>query len=281
MRVVILCGGNGTRLSEETEYKPKPLVDIGGKPLLWHLMKSFTHFGHKDFVLCLGYKGELIKHYFLNYDAMNNDCTVRLGSTRSVQYHAKHLGEDFCVTLADTGDETLTGCRIKRVECYVSDGPFIVTYGDGVSDVDVPALIAFHRSHGKLATMTVVRPYSRYGIVEATPDGMVQSFSEKPQVDGRVNGGWFVFEPEALAYLDDTPECALEGEPLKHLARDGQLMAYEHNGFFFAMDTYREYLQLNAMWESGKAPWAVWMAKEVQERVKKQHLYQTAVPTSA
>ncbi len=259
MKVVILCGGQGTRLREESEFRPKPLVDVGGRPILWHIMKSFAHHGLRDFVLCLGYKGQMIKEYFLNYEAMNNDCTIQLGSRNALTYHGAHAEQDFSVTLADTGADALTGARIMRAKHYLpADEPFMVTYGDGVSDVDIGKLLAFHRSHGKLATVTTVRPPSRFGILEVGKDARVSSFAEKPQMDGWASAGFFVFEPGVLDYLENRDDCALEGEPLRRLAQDGQLMAYRHDGFFFAMDTYREYLHLNDLWKSGEAPWAVW-----------------------
>lgn len=259
MKVVILCGGQGTRLREETEYRPKPLVDVGGKPILWHIMKSYAHHGHQDFVLCLGYRGQMIKEYFLNYDAMNNDFTICLGNQNKITSHGAHLEKDFCVTLADTGLESMTGSRVKQVERYL-DGHqrFMVTYGDGVSDVDISKLLAFHERHGKLATITTVRPFSRFGVLEISGSGQVQSFAEKPQMDGWASAGFFVFEKEALGYLSADPDCILERAPLERLAADGQLMAYQHEGFFYAMDTYREYLFLNDLWTKNQAPWAPW-----------------------
>jgi glucose-1-phosphate cytidylyltransferase len=257
MKVVILCGGQGTRLREETEYRPKPLVDVGGRPILWHIMKMYAHYGHQEFVLCLGYRGQMIKEYFLNYEAMNNDFTMCLGKQHRIDYHGSHLEQNFCVTLAETGADSMTGSRVKQVEKYV-DGTVMVTYGDGVSDVDIGKLLAFHKSHGKLATITTMRPFSRFGILELSGDGRVEAFKEKPQVDGWASAGFFVFEKEVFDYLSADPGCVLEREPLEKLAREGQLMAYRHEGFFFAMDTYREYLFLNESWNKGEAPWAVW-----------------------
>jgi glucose-1-phosphate cytidylyltransferase len=262
MKVVILCGGQGTRLREETEYRPKPLVDIGGRPILWHIMKLYAHHGFHDFVLCLGYRGNMIKDYFLSYEAMNNDFTICLGQKNHIVYHGAHHEQDYRVTLADTGLETMTGARIKRVERYLDGGTFMVTYGDGVSDLNIQALLAFHRSHGRLATVTTVRPISRFGILELDASGEVRHFAEKPQVDGWASAGFFVFERQVLDYLSEDPNCVLEREPLERLAREGQLMAYRHDGFFFAMDTYREYLYLNELWNSGRAPWAVWRTDE-------------------
>ncbi|MGV3771441.1 MAG: glucose-1-phosphate cytidylyltransferase [Verrucomicrobiales bacterium] len=258
MKVVILCGGQGTRLREETEYRPKPLVDVGGRPILWHIMKSYAHYGVQDFVLCLGYRGQMIKDYFLKYEASNNDFTICLGRKHAISYHGAHEEQDFNVTLAETGAETMTGCRVKTVQKYVDDDLFMVTYGDGLSDVNIADLIRYHRAHGKLATMTTMRPFSRFGVLEISEQGMVQDFAEKPQMRGWANAGFFVFDRRVFDYLSLDPGCILEREPLEKLTEEGQLMAYRHEGFFYAMDTYREYLHLNELWNSGKAPWAVW-----------------------
>ena len=258
VKVVLLCGGQGTRLREETEYRPKPLVDVGARPILWHIMKLYAHHGFRDFVLCLGYRGSMIKEYFLNYEAMNNDFTICLGARHQIEYHGAHEERDFRVTLADTGVETMTGSRVKQISRYVDGSIFMVTYGDGLADVNIADLIRFHRSHGKLATVTTVRPVSRFGVVSVDSSGQVGSFSEKPRVEGWINAGFFVFDRRVFEYVDADPGCVLEREPLEHLARDGELMAYQHHGFFFAMDTYREYLHLNDLWRGGQAPWAVW-----------------------
>ncbi len=258
MKVVILCGGQGTRLREETEYRPKPLVDIGGRPILWHIMKHCAHYGLHDFVLCLGYRGSMIKEYFLNYEAMNNNFTISLGVQNAVTYHNAHEEQDYHVTLADTGQDTMTGARIKRVEQYIGDEPFMVTYGDGVSDLNIRSLLDFHRAHGRLATVTSVRPMSRFGILDIGQGGQVKHFVEKPQMQDRINAGYFVFNRGVFDYLSPNAECTLEKEPLQQLTRDGQLMAYRHDGFFYAMDTYREYLYLNEAWNKNQAPWKVW-----------------------
>lgn len=258
MKVVILCGGQGTRLREETEYRPKPLVEVGGRPILWHIMKLYAHYGLDEFVLCLGYRGNMIKEYFLSYEAMNNDFTVCLGQKNQVLYHGAHTEQDYRVTLADTGLDTMTGARVKRVQRYLDDDTFMVTYGDGISDLNIRDVLDFHRSHGRLATVTTVRPTSRFGILELNADGQVIDFAEKPQLDGWASAGFFVFNRRVLDYLSDEPHCVLEREPLERLAADGQLLAYRHDGFFFAMDTYREYLYLNELWTSGTAPWTVW-----------------------
>ncbi len=257
MKTVILCGGQGTRLREETEFRPKPLVEVGGKPILWHIMKLYAHYGFRDFTLCLGYRGNMIKEYFLNYEAMNNDFTICLGAKAHTIIHGAHQEQNFRVTLADTGQETMTGGRIKRIQDYIDNDLFLVTYGDGVSDVNIADLVAFHKSHGRIATITTVRPYSRFGILETDADSKVLAFSEKPRLDGWASAGFLVFDKKIFNYLDGD-HCTLEREPLERLAAENQLMAYQHNGFFYAMDTYREYLHLNELWQSGKAPWRVW-----------------------
>jgi len=256
MKVVILCGGQGTRLREETEFRPKPLVSVGQRPILWHIMKLYAHHGFREFVLCLGYRGDMIKDYFLNYEAMNNDFSINLGKSHKITYHESHGEQDFQVTLAETGPETMTGGRVKRAAHYIDGETFMVTYGDGLSNVDIKRLLEFHRGHGKLATVTAVRPLSRYGILDL--DGnRVASFSEKPQLEGWASSGFFVFERQVLAYLTGD-DCVLEREPLERLSQEGQLMVFQHDGFFFAMDTYREYKQLNELWDRGEAPWRVW-----------------------
>lgn len=257
MRVVILCGGQGTRLREETEFRPKPLVEVGGKPILWHIMKVFAHHGFSEFVLCLGYRGHMIKEYFLNYEAMNNDFTICLGKRSHILFNGAHREQEFRVTLADTGQDTMTGGRIKRVEKYIEDDTFLATYGDGVADVDVTELLQFHAAHGRVATVTTVRPQSRFGILETEGDGRVLNFAEKPDMDGWASAGFFVFNRALFDYLDGD-DCILERAPLERLVSEGQLMAYRHHGFFHTMDTYREYLQLNELWRSGRAPWQVW-----------------------
>ena len=258
MQIVVLCGGQGTRLREETEFRPKPLVDIGGRPILWHIMKLFAFHGLREFVLCLGYRGHMIKEYFLNYEAMNNDFTICLGQKHRMVYHGSHEEQDYHVTLADTGVNTMTGARVKQIERYIQGDTFMVTYGDGVCDIDIDALLNFHHAHGRIATVTTVRPISRFGVVELASDGRVMDFVEKPQLDGWASAGFFVFNRRIFDYLSPHPDTILEREPLEQLAREGQLVAYQHDGFFYAMDTYREYLYLNELWNSGEAPWAVW-----------------------
>jgi glucose-1-phosphate cytidylyltransferase len=258
MKTIILCGGSGTRLREETEYRPKPMVDVGGRPILWHIMKFFAHYGHSDFILCLGYKAHVIKEYFLNYEAMNNDFTLSLGRSREINYLNGHAEQGFKVTLSDTGVATMTGARVKRASVYLDSDYFMVTYGDGLSNVDVDGLVKFHHSHGKLATITSVRPISRFGVLELSDSGQVKSFAEKPAAPGWINSGYMVFHKDALKHFSASPDCIMEREPMERLSRDGQLMAYRHDGFFFAMDTYREYVELNELWNEGKAPWKVW-----------------------
>ena len=256
-KVVILCGGLGTRLREETEFRPKPMVEVGGKPILWHIMKSYAQYGFDDFVLCLGYRGNVIKEYFLNYEAMTHDFTIALGKPASLELHGTSSSERFQVTLVDTGPNTMTGGRVKRIEKYIDGDTFMVTYGDGLADIDVEQLLAFHRAHGKLATITSVRPISRFGVLELDGNGYVTRFAEKPQSEGWINAGFFVFDRAVFRYFGDD-SCVMEHEPLERLAADGQLVAYRHEGFFTAMDTYREYEALNRIWESGSAPWKTW-----------------------
>ncbi len=257
MKTIILCGGLGTRLREETEYRPKALVEIGGRPILWHIMKLYAHHGFREFVLALGYRGNMIKDYFLNYEAMNNDFAISLGRGNAVEYLGAHDEQDFRVTLAETGADTMTGGRVKAAARYIDEDRFMVTYGDGVTDLDLTAVLAFHRAHGRLATVTTARTSSRYGIVEMSDDGSVEQFVEKPELQGWASMGFFVFERAALDYIDG-PATVLEREPLERLAEAGELMAFRHPGFFFSMDTYREYEYLNSLWSSGNPPWRVW-----------------------
>ncbi len=257
MSVVILCGGRGTRLREETEFKPKPMVEIGGRPILWHIMKHYRHFGAREFVLCLGYKGNVIRDYFLNYRLHNSDFAVdfRTGDAYSL---GGICAEDWRVVLAETGDETLTGTRVKRALRYLQGDTFLATYGDGVSNVDLDGLLAHHRKCGRLATVTAVRPSSRFGEL-AVRDGLVTRFHEKPQVtEGWINGGFFVIERAALELVRPVDNVSLEEAVLERLAVDGELAVYQHPGFWQSMDTYREMELLNAMWSSGRAPWQSW-----------------------
>lgn len=259
MKVVILCGGQGTRLREETEYRPKPMVEVGGHPLLWHIMKLYAHSGFTDFVLCLGYKSEVIKEYFLNYEAMNTDCTIELGAPDRLQFHSNHLERGWTVTLANTGLAAQTGTRIKRVERYVDTDEFLLTYGDGVADLNIRDVVAFHRRHGKVGTVVGVRPPSRFGELMTDERQTVVEFSEKPQASkGFINGGFFVFHRRFFDYLSEADECVLEREPLERLAKDGHLMMYPHQGFWQCMDTPRDLRLLEMLWDRGEAPWKVW-----------------------
>jgi glucose-1-phosphate cytidylyltransferase len=253
MKTIILCGGLGTRLSEETQVKPKPMVEIGGRPILWHVMKIYERYGFSDFTLALGYKGEFIKDYFLNYHARLSDLTVQLKSGQ-VDY-SNPTAEDWQVSLIDTGADTMTGGRLLRLKPHLqSSGTFMLTYGDGISDVDLTALLAFHRAHGKLATVTAVRPSARFGGMHINA-GEVLAFKEKPQSgEGWINGGFFIFEPGVFDYLSDDA-TVLEQSPLENLVRDGQLMAYEHSGYWQCMDTIRDRDTLQSSWDSGSAPW--------------------------
>jgi glucose-1-phosphate cytidylyltransferase len=256
LKVVILAGGLGTRLAEETDVKPKPMVEIGGRPILWHIMRHYGHYGLKNFVIALGYKGEVIKRYMADYVSLHSDLTVHLGSGQ-VWREGTEAALDWRVELCDTGPLTETGGRLKRLAPRLGGKTFMMTYGDGVSNVDIDALLAFHRSHGKLATMTVVRPPARFGHIEFEGD-QITRFREKAQMDvGWINGGFFVLEPQALDYIDgDTTK--FEVEPLERIAADGQLMAYRHQEFWQCMDTLRDKQMLEKMWEKGEAPWKTW-----------------------
>ena len=258
MKVVILCGGMGTRLREETEFRPKPMVTIGGRPILWHIMKLYAHYGFCDFVLCLGYRGNMIKEHFLNYEAMNNDFTIELGAQNRIEYHGAHDEKNFKVTLVDTGLQSQTGARVKRIEPHITGDAFMVTYGDGVADVDIRKLVEFHRSHGRLATVTTVKPTSRFGILEVDEQGAVTRFAEKPTLDGWISTGFFVFDRKVFDYLSADPSCTLEKEPMEQLTNAGELIAYRHEGCFYAMDTYREFQLLNDLWDNGRAAWKAW-----------------------
>lgn len=258
MKVVILCGGLGTRLREETEFRPKPMVEIGGKPILWHVMKIYAHYRYIDFILALGYKGEMVKEYFYNYDILNNDFTIELGNEKKVEIHRNNSEKDWRVTLADTGDKTLKGARLKRVEQYIDDDQFMLTYGDGIANIDIENLLEFHQSHGKLATVTGINPASRFGELKIKGN-QVESFSEKPKNgDGLINGGFFVFNRGIFDYLSEEENCDLEIGPLEKIAAEGQLMVYKHRGFWACMDTFRDTEYLNRLWAEDKAEWKVW-----------------------
>ena len=255
MKVVILAGGLGSRLAEETEVKPKPMVEIGSRPILWHILKHYGHYGFKDFFVALGYKGDDIKRYFLDYLSLSGSMTIDL-SDRKVEVHEQDC-EDWTVHLIDTGQDTLTGGRIKRLESWLSEDTFMVTYGDGVSNIDLSKLLAFHKSHGLIATLSAVRPPARFGGIIFDGD-KVASFTEKPQIgEGWINGGFLVFEPTVFKYLEGDL-CSLESHALENLSKDNQLSAYKHFGFWQCMDTLREVRLLESLWSSGNAPWKVW-----------------------
>ena len=260
MKVVILCGGYGTRIRDVADDIPKPMIPVGGLPILWHVMKYYAHWGQSDFVLCLGYKGQAIKDFFLNYEAHTRDFTLHLGAARSIEYHSAHSEADWQVTLADTGVDAMTGARVKRVQKYVADQDnFMLTYGDGVGDVDLKKLMQFHKSHGKILTVTGVRPPGRFGELMSDDNGVVTEFNEKPQATaGRISGGFFVCSKELFHYLDDREELVFEQEPMRRLVADRQMMVYEHDGFWQPMDTYRDYMLLNRLTEEKRAPWIVW-----------------------
>jgi glucose-1-phosphate cytidylyltransferase len=256
VKAVILAGGLGTRLREETEFRPKPMVEIGGKPILWHIMKSLNAQGINEFVICLGYKGEQIKEFFLNYEALTNDITIHLGDSGIKNQFHSAAKENWNVTLADTGMHTMTGGRLNLVRQYLGSETFLCTYGDGLADVNVNELINFHKKHNGLATVTAVQPTNRFGALELNEDNVVTSFAEKPISEEWVNGGFFIFEKEIFEYLDN--ECILEREPLEEVARKGELHAYKHKGFWRPMDTHREAQELNKLWSEGIAPWRNW-----------------------
>ncbi|MEK9627505.1 MAG: glucose-1-phosphate cytidylyltransferase [Nitrospinota bacterium] len=256
MKVVILCGGMGTRLREETEFRPKSMVKIGAKPILWHIMKHYAYHGFKEFVLCLGYKGEVIKEYFYHYMLHNNDVTVKLGKDRQITIHENDQVEDWEITMVDTGENTLKGGRIHKIQKYVDDD-FMVTYGDGVSDINISELVSFHKNHGKIGTVTGVSPRSSYGQIKSD-NGKVLGFIEKPKIEeGMINGGFFVFQKSIFDYLNSNDDCDFEIGPLEQLTQEGQLMVYHHKGDWACMDTYRDSVFLNDLWKKGQAFWKV------------------------
>jgi glucose-1-phosphate cytidylyltransferase len=258
MEVVILCGGQGTRIRDVAEDIPKPMIPIGGRPILWHIMKGYAHHGLHQFVLCLGYKSAVIKRYFLDYYANHTDFTVNLARPQAVRFDECPIAENWQVTMAETGLDAMTGCRIKRIQKYITGDTFLLTYGDGVADVDITQLLAFHRSHGKIGTVTAVRPPGRFGQIDLDGHRVVE-FNEKPlESGGWINGGFFVFQSRLFDFLEDDPELIFEYAPLQELTRTGQLMAYRHNGFWQPMDNIREHKYLNELWEAGAAPWRTW-----------------------
>lgn len=255
MKTVILAGGFGTRISEESYLRPKPMIEIGGQPILWHIMKLYSHYGYNDFIICLGYKGYVIKEYFADYFLHTSDVTFDLANNKMI-VHSNH-SEPWKVTLVDTGLNTMTGGRVKRIQPYVGNEPFMLTYGDGVSNVNIDELVEFHRSHGKMATLTAIQPEGRFGIMDLN-ENQIRAFREKSKDDtGWVNAGFMVFQPEFFNYIEDD-STVLEKNPLENISMEGQIMAYKHSGFWQCMDTQRDKKKLEDMWDEGKAPWKVW-----------------------
>jgi glucose-1-phosphate cytidylyltransferase len=257
MKVILFAGGKGTRISEESHLRPKPMIEVGGKPILWHIMKQYTHWGHNEFIVCLGYKGFMIKEYFLNYFKHNSDVTVDL-SNNQVEVHQTNA-ENIKVTLVDTGLETMTAGRLKRVQKYIGNEEFMLTYGDGVCDINMDEQMAFHKSHNRLATMSIVQPGSRFGIIDLDDNDMVNQFIEKPKEDGAwINGGFFILKPEVFNYLpENSDDIMWERAPLENLTKDKQLAAFRHHGFWKCMDTLRDNQDLNSMWD-GNPKWKCW-----------------------
>jgi glucose-1-phosphate cytidylyltransferase len=258
VKVVILCGGKGTRLREETEFRPKPMVKIGGKPILWHIMKTYSHFGYNEFVLCLGYQGNVIKEYFLNYMLHNSDITVKLGENQRVTMHNTSIEENWTVTIVDTGEDHQKGARIKQIEPYIESDTFMVTYGDGVGDINIKDLVNFHKSKDKIATITGVNLPSAFGQIYAEGSKVIE-FNEKPQIkEGVVNGGFLVFNRKIFDYLTEDKTCDLEMGALEQLTREEQLMVFRHEGGWACMDTYRDTVYLNQLWDNNQAFWKTW-----------------------
>jgi glucose-1-phosphate cytidylyltransferase len=256
LKAVLLAGGLGTRMREETEFRPKPMVEVGGRPVLWHIMKILGTQGITDFVICTGYKSEYIKNYFYNYGASNLDFTMKLGAQSSTVFHGSHDEFEWTVTVADTGQDTNTGGRIHRIKKYLDGEPFLATYGDGIADIDLKALLDFHSTSGRLATMSTAQAVSRFGVVDIDESGLVQRFQEKPKVNDWINIGYFVFEDKVFDYLDK--DSILEEAPLRRLAEESQLGGYRHEGFWQPMDTQREAWLLNRLWAANDAPWKIW-----------------------
>jgi glucose-1-phosphate cytidylyltransferase len=257
MKVLILAGGHGTRLSEETDVKPKPMIEIGGKPILWHIMKTYSNYGFNEFVVLLGYKGYYIKEYFANYFLHQSDVTIDMLNGQ-MEVH-NNSSEPWKVTLLDTGLNTMTGGRIKKAQEFIGDEPFMLTYGDGVANVDINKLVKFHKSHGKAMTMTSAQPDGRFGALNIDSNNKVNEFKEKPKGDGSwINAGYFICQPEVLNYIDNGDDVVFEQEPLKNLAKKGEIYTYKHNGFWMPMDTLRDKMKLNELWDKNKAPWKVW-----------------------
>jgi glucose-1-phosphate cytidylyltransferase len=260
MKVVILCGGQGTRIRDVADNIPKPMIPIGGYPILWHIMKYYSLFGHNEFILCLGHQGNVIKEYFLNYEVNTSDFTLNLGDKKSICFHNKINEKDWKITFAETGEKTMTGARIRKIKKYIFDDQiFMLTYGDGLGDVQISKLVDYHQSHGRVLTLTGVRPAGRFGEIKCTDEGVISEFNEKPQAAaGRINGGFFVCNRRLFDYLDGNEDLIFEKDPMMQLVNDKQLMQYNHDGFWQPMDTYREYMLLNSLYENNKAPWKKW-----------------------
>lgn len=257
MKVVILCGGQGTRIRDVADNIPKPMIPIGGYPILWHIMKYYSLFGHNEFILCLGHKGNIIKEFFLNYEVNTSDFTLQLGNKDSIHFHSKIDENDWKITFADTGEKTMTGARVRKIKKYIGDDKmFMLTYGDGLSDIDINQLITYHQKHDPVLTLTGVRPAGRFGEIKCTDEGVISEFNEKPQAaEGRINGGFFVCNQKLFNYLDGDDDLVFEKDPMMKLVNDKQLMQFNHDGFWQPMDTMREYLLLNAMYDTKNAPW--------------------------
>jgi glucose-1-phosphate cytidylyltransferase len=260
MKVVILCGGQGTRIRDVADNIPKPMIPVGGYPILWHIMKYYSLYGHNEFILCLGYMGKVIKDFFLNYEVNTSDFTLTMGEKESLVFHNKIAEKDWRITFADTGEKAMTGARIRKIKKYLGDDEdFLLTYGDGLSDVDLDSLISYHKKQNRILTLTGVRPPSRFGEIACTDDGIITEFNEKPQaVEGRINGGFFVAKSHLFDYLADKDDLVFETDPMRNLVRDKQLVQYNHNGFWQPMDTPREYILLNSLYDNNKAPWKKW-----------------------
>jgi glucose-1-phosphate cytidylyltransferase len=258
VKVIIFCGGPGTRISGGDPTIKKEMVEIGGRPILWHVMKTFAAYGHRDFILPLGYRGNLIRRYFLDYEIMNRNLSFSLGQSAEPTFHDTNHESDWCITLVDTGLKANKGARVKRVERYITTSPFFVTYGDGVGDVDLDKLLAFHRQHNKLATVTGVQPTYQYGVMALAEDGRVADYQQYPRLDHWINAGFMVFERQVFDYLTEDNGEDLESGALTRLAADGQLMMYQHTGFWQSMDTFKDALTLNELWDGGNPPWKVW-----------------------
>ena len=260
MKVVILCGGQGTRIKDVADNIPKPMIPVGGYPILWHIMKYYSLFGHNEFILCLGHQGTVIKEFFLNYEVNTSDFTMIVGRKESIMFHNSIEEKNWKITFAETGEKAMTGARIRKIKKYIgNDQIFMLTYGDGLSDIDINQLISYHESHSRVLTLTGVRPAGRFGEIKCTDEGVISEFNEKPQTaEGRINGGFFVCNSRIFEYLDGNDDLVFEKDPMMKLVRDKQLMQFNHDGFWQPMDTYREYMLLNSLYENNNAPWKKW-----------------------